>query len=401
MATTSQRLSAIEAAVTALKSADVSLGARIDKEVAARVTLGEALDARLDVIEGATPTPTPTPTPVPAPTPTPTPTPTTGPVRNFGPGTQAGDITASVADETWLLDPATILTGTVRAQAPGLTIRGGTVRSVVQEADRLTLDGVKFRGGAAPLVVMGRRGLHIMGGTDFRDSVETAIRLRIGPGGLLAGDIVMEDFAITHTGTPANGKGYSSISNERPDYNVLGGPKLGPITIRRYRQDQGVFGWGGIEVWDTKGLLVEDCYFKGRAGAGAGINAHMSIPRCFGAIVRHNSFDFTQGAWWGIEAVELNDMQFLANLGFGPAGGTMVQLHGGSALQCYRDIISDNDVRDIAVFVNQYGWDHQIVHNKLTNVPTIYRNWGNPGGNVTLAQNDSSVVLATPAGPRP
>ncbi len=337
---------------------------------------------------GYTSPPEPPPPPPPPPPPDPSPT---GPVRTFPAGTNAANISATVANETWLLDPLTVLTGAIDVRAPGVTIRGGTVWYIHQNADDLTLHGIKGR----RVDVWGRKGLHVMGGTDFRGHTETAIRFWVGSAGALWDRVVLEDFSITHTGFPQNGIGYSSISNQRPSSG-----KAGTVTIRRYKQDQRIYGWGGIEVWDSV-LSVTDSWFKGgndEARGNPGVNAHLSPPRCHAAYIAYNDMDMTS-AFWGVEAAELNDLRFENNRAYnGQNAHAIVQIHGGSTMQAYRDIIRYNDISNISAFVNQYGWDHQIVNNRLTNVPTIYRSFGNPGGNVTISNNGPSVVVT--AGPR-
>lgn len=333
------------------------------------------------------PAPTPTPPPPPAPPP-PTPTPTP-PIT----GSLQAAIDAATPGATLNLGTGTF--GTVDIKK-AIRLVGGTLAGPVGQtlaninADGVIFDGTAFSGGGTVVRIWGRTGTQFLR-TRFRGSNETPIRLHLR-NGITCADVLVDGADILHDGAPANGKGYSSMSAERPATG-----KHRNVIIRNSLIDQGVYGWGGIEVWDTDGLVIERNRFRGRHGVGADISAHISIPRSNGARIEGNDFDFGQGIGWGMEIVEQNDCIIRGNKAYGVpgqrSGHAFVQLHGGgnpavpSTHQFYRHIIQQNEVRDLLTFVNQAGWDHVITDNCLVNVTNVYRQYGNPGGRITLARN--------------
>ena len=367
MATNTQRITALEARIKAFEDWKA---AHITNSAAAHASL----DARLDALEGPV-EPPPPPPPV---EPTPVPPPVTGSLQAAIDGATAG-ATLNLGTDTFgpvdIKKAIRLVGGTIQGPA------GQTLAHV--NADGVVFDGVKFQGGGTVVRIYGRKGTQLLR-CRFRGSNETPIRLMLRSG-ITCEDILVDGCDFLHDGAPANGSGYSTMSSER------GANKYRNIVFRNNLVDQGVYGWGGFEVWDTDGLVIDGNRFRGKAGAGAGISAHISIPRCNGAVVTNNDLDFRQGIGWGMEVVEMNDAVIRGNKAYGvpgqQSGHAFVQLHGGSQNQAYRHLIEKNDVRDILTLVNAYGWSHQIIDNCVVNVANIYRNWGNPGGNVTIERN--------------
>jgi hypothetical protein len=282
-------------------------------------------------------TPPPGPTGPTGPGPVPGPTPT-----RVIPAGSYGDFTISGDKQVWLFEPGAIVKGTVRLAGTNLDVGG----------------------------------LH----TTSEQSHETPVRIEKGSSG------VLHDYLIEHIGTPANGKGYSSIAANAGN---AGTGWAGPWTIRDGVQDQKVYGHYGTEVWGIKSLVVEDVTFKGKGGVGAE-NGHMSLPRCNGFIVRNCTFDMTQGCWRVVEIVEENDWFFTDNtiLGQSNTRGDTCPMALGSTGQMRNGTIQRNRIKDIKLFCYLIGSGHVITDNRLTNVAIPYQ--GSIGSAAQWARNDAN-----------
>jgi hypothetical protein len=327
-----------------------SPGALIDAAVAALDARVAALEARVAELEAA-PTPTPTPTPAPEPTVAPP----TG-----GQQLVAGDITQ-----------------------PGLySLNGQHVAGTVNVyADNVTIVGP---GRIDFLALRGADDFLLTGGVQFGAGNETPIRVYWSPTGDPVRNAVFEQFEVVHTGFPANGKGYSSASSgpDGPVYHE-------GVTFRDCLIDQRQYGWGGIEVWKTHGLVIEGCEFRGNAGAGASIDAAISIPRSDGAVIRNNTFDLSEH-FWGIELADVDDALVEGNTVTGIDDGrtwhAFVQMHPGSG-QVLRNTIRGNTVSSLPALFNSHDaiGGLTVADNCLSGVPRLF--WGPTPGSWTNTNN--------------
>lgn len=324
-----------------------------DADQTARIT---ALEARLTSLEArvASLELSATPGPTAAPSATPTPAPTTGVTQLV-----AGDVTAG---GTYALNGQAV--SSVNVRADGVTISGpGRI-------DFLRLYGVRgFR----------------LSGVDFGGGTETPIVLRPKADGTPVRDALFEDVRIVQTGSPANGIGYSALSTGSDGPQPHDG-----VTLRRLTIDTRGVGWGGIEVWNTRGLVIEDSTFVGGCRAGAAICSFVSPPRSDGVIVRRNTFDFRAGGWWGVELADVDDAQVIDNIVLGPDLArqrpfAVVEINPGSGTSD-RALVARNRVTGVWNFVNANGQGHVITDNCLTDVGSFsqYGPWTGP---VTIERN--------------
>lgn len=258
---------------------------------------------------------------------------------------------------TGIFDPIDITSPDIRLIAG--TIKGPLGVTLVDvNAARYVHERPSFEGGGVPVRVWGQEGMQLLG-PKFRGSNETPIRFHIRQG-IPCIDMLIKDPDIVHTGLPANGKGYSSLSTDRP---ASGGAKHKRITIWGGVIDQGVFGWSGAELWDTEQLVIKETLFKGRGGIGASVQAHIGVSRSHGFLLQDVQLDMSQGMWWGVEMSEVNDGTINGGEAWGrgaTVGGAslaVLQFHPGSGT-CLRHTVQNFKVRDMYGFVNAAGSGH-------------------------------------------
>lgn len=338
----------------ALAGATPAVAHHRDADQTARIT---ALEARLTALEvrvaslerSAAPSPTVVPSATPAPAPS-----------TAGTQLVAGDVTASGA----------------------YALNGQAVGSVNVRADDVMILGP---GRIDFLRLYGVRGFRLGGGVDLGAGNETPIVLRPQADGTPVRDALFEDIRIIQTGSPANGVGYSAVSTG-PD-----GPQPHDgVTFRRLTIDTRGVGWGGIEVWNTRNLVVEDSTFVGGCRTGAAICSFISPPRSDGVIIRRNTLDFRRGGWWGVELADVDDAQVTDNVVLGPDLArqrpfAVIEINPGSGTSD-RALILRNRVIGVWNVVNANGGDHVITDNCLDDVTNLtqYGPWTGP---VTLARN--------------
>jgi len=338
----------------ALAGATPAVAHHRDADQTARIT---ALEARLTALEArvASLELSAAPGPSVAPPATPTPAPSTGATQLV-----AGDLTASGV----------------------YALNGQAVGSVNVRADDVTITGP---GRIDFLRLFGVRGFRLGGGVDLGAGNETPIVLRPRADGTPVRDAVIEDVRIVQTGTPANGIGYSAVSTG-PD-----GPQPHDgVTFRRLTVDTWGVGWGGIEVWNTRNLVVEDSTFVGGCRAGAAICSFVSPPRSDGVIVRRNTFDFRAGGWWGVELADVDDAQVTDNVVLGPDLArqrpfAFVEINPGSGTSD-RALITRNRATGIWNVINANGQGHVIADNCLDEVAN-FSQFGPWTGPVTIERN--------------
>jgi hypothetical protein len=324
------------AQVDARTTAEITNRSKADAKLEARIASLEEWRKSLD--ESGDPDPIPDPPP------------TTG-QRRFPAGTYSQTYRLD-ANEEWIFEPGAVLTGVLRWAAPSAVVRNLTAR----------------------------------------DGHETQLIFEKGGGGQLL------EPTILHTGTPANGKGYSSIGADDKNAGV---GTFGPLLIKGGTIDQRIYGWGGIEMWGVKQLVIDDVMFLGRAGVGANINAHISIPRSDGAIVKGCTFDLS-GVTWGLELSDVDNVQVLDNTGeaigqqnLSQMWRAFVQLHPGSG-NVNGTTILRNHLTNFPALVNvpppgkSTAGVTTVRDNVLSGVPRL--SWGtNPWPGVTNIGNNAGV----------
>ena len=257
----------------------------------------------------------------------------------FPAGRYEGSFVASVAGQTWQLDPDTVLGGSVEIVAPDVWIRGGSIElptddqwreGVTVDADRTTIQGVTFRGGGLVISVKGRDGTQVL---DNHFSGQSGTAIFIWGEGRGADDTLIEGNTIDGTAArkaspmasrgAEGGAGPGVIVNQR-------------ITVRGNKIDQGdeTTGWFGVEFKLSPGAVIVDNDIRGG-------NVLVSLPDSDGVIVSHNRLDLRGSATWGVEIAKSNDVAVEDNTftGDGPGSGdTAVSMNSGSL----RALISAN-----------------------------------------------------------
>lgn len=263
-----------------------------------------ALEARVTALEGGAPSPSPIPTVTPAPTatpapstaPTPTPTPATTagptpsptaptpaptPLATPTPAPTAAPTPVTTATPTPVVVPAcpTNLQSAIDATPAGgtldvtgcsftgsvtirraITLRGGSLTlgatgtwstNVGVDADGVTIDGLRIRGGGIGIAVFGRdrvtlRRVDIAGGTNSA--------LAVWSSGRGTDDLLVEDARLV-TATPGVSTVIGRIDPGQPPNNRA--------TFRRVFMDQGPDGHFGLEMFDSPGLVVDGGEYRG------------------------------------------------------------------------------------------------------------------------------------------
>lgn len=236
-----------------------------------------ALEARVTALEGGAPSPTTTPTstptpsasttvapspsvvtqPSPSPTPSATSTTTPGPTASCPPSLQSA-IDATPAGGT--LDvTGCAFTGSVTIRR-AITLRGGSLTlgatgawstNVGVDADGVTIDGLRIRGGGIGIAVFGRdrvtlRRVDVAGGANSA--------LAVWSSGRGTDDLLVEDARLV-TATPGVSTVIGRIDPGQPPNNRA--------TFRRVYLDQGPDGHFGLEMFDSPGLVVDGGEYRG------------------------------------------------------------------------------------------------------------------------------------------
>lgn len=203
----------------------------------------------------------------------------------FPAGRIQGQFRADVAGQTWRLDPATVLAGTIHITAPGAWIEGGTVElpvgdpwreGVVVDADNVTIASVRFRGGGVVVSVKGRDGTQILDST-FNGQSGTAIF--IWGEGRGADDTLISGNRIDQSETTKSSP-ISSRAADDPSAGVLNKR----ITVRGNTIDQGDerTGWFGVELKLSPEAIIVDNDIRGGATL-------ISLPDSDNSIVKWES----------------------------------------------------------------------------------------------------------------
>ena len=300
----------------------------------------------------------------------------------FPAGRYEGDFEATVAAQSWRLDAAAVLVGTIEITAPDVWISGGTVElptddpwdeGVYVDADRVTIEGVTFRGGGLVVSVRGRDGTQILDNT-FGGQSGTSIF--IWGDGRGADDTLIEGNTIDQAAARKSSP-IASRAAEDEDEGILNQR----ITVRRNTIDQGdeTTGWFGVELKLSPDAVIVDNEIRGGG-------VLVSLPDSDRVIVSGNRLDLRGSATWGVEVANSDDVTVEDNTftGDGPnSEDAAVSMNSGSL----RALISANRATDLGVLVNLTGNDHIIADNCLASVTSITAYRSSAGPDVHVARN--------------
>lgn len=303
----------------------------------------------------------------------------------FPAGTYSGNVTASVAGQTWQLDDAAQLNGAITISGVGVRIVGGRIvrptsdrwaPSVSISADDATVQAVDFRNGGVGINVNGRDRAKILSNTFVGLSGSAISIWGNGVGAdstLIQGNTIVQ--SITYQVSPITSRGNESGSH--------GGVQNSGTIIRSNRidQGQGSVGWFGIELKQSAGAVIESNSIKGGS-------VLLSLPETDRAVVRHNTFDLRGSPYWGVEVANAYDVTVDANtfVGSGSTGGDhAISLNSGSL----RTLARGNRVSNVRTFFDVSGDWHVVTDNCFSDVANEYEYRSSGGSNITFARNGS------------
>ena len=307
-----------------------------------------------------------------------------GGVVCFPAGTYSGSLHATVARQTWRLNKASILTGSVYISGAGVKLIGGIssrtgvdrwTASVEIRADDVTVQSVRFRGGGTGIGVYGKDRSRILSNS-FRRLLGSAVSIwSEGVGAdrtLIRGNLIVQ--TLTHQVSPITSRG-----NEGGGH---GGVQNSRTVILKNVIDQGAgdIGWFGIELKQSYRAVVQSNTIKG------GI-VLMSIPETDRATIRYNIFDLRGTPHWGIEVGNANDAVIDGNnfFGDGPAGvDYAIALNSGSL----RTLARSNTASNLRTFFAIAGDGHRVTNNCLRSSVRFIQEFGlNGGPDIIFARN--------------
>jgi Right handed beta helix region len=294
----------------------------------------------------------------------------------FPAGTYTGELTASVAGQTWRLDPDATLRGAILVTARGVTISGGRSErgtgdpwsaGVQVGADDVTVERMRFVSGGQGVATFGRDR------TTVRDSEFRGLSggaFAIWGHGLGADDALFEGNTVVQTlGTHVSPIG----GRASEDGNPCGLVNRRTI-IRNNVIDQGnqTIGWFGIEF-----QCHEDGVIEGNDVRGG--HVLISLPNNNRMIVRDNTLHMESSAYWGVEIATAHDITVTRNriTGSGPTFDYAVAENSGSQ----RAIVIWNHVSNIKALA--IGSGLTVTDNCVIDVTTIIEAFGP----VTQARN--------------
>jgi parallel beta helix pectate lyase-like protein len=301
----------------------------------------------------------------------------------FPAGTYTGNMTASVAGQTWRLDANAKLTGSVNVTGARATIKGGIISlgtgnrwgaSIGVGADGVTIVSVDFRGGGTGINVYGRDRTRILR-NDFSGLAGSAISLWGESGG--ADDTLIEGNRIVQTAT----RKVSPITSRGNEGSTHGGIQNARAIIRGNVIDQGPgdVGWFGLELQQSQGVRLEGNTVKGG-------HALVSLTQTDRAVVVRNTFDMRGSSYWGVEVANARDATLEHNTFIGGgvvAGDHAVSLNSGSL----RTTVRYNRIRATRTLFDVSGDGHVVTDNCLTNVANVFEYRSSGGADITFARN--------------
>jgi hypothetical protein len=301
----------------------------------------------------------------------------------FPAGTYSGNLSATVANQTWKLSSSSVIQGAVSVTAAGFELNGGSIQrssgdrwspSVSVRANDVTIANVRFAGGGTGINVQGRDRARIAGNT-FTGLSGSAISL--WGDGVGADDTVIESNTISQSITYR----VSPITSRGNESNTHGSVQNARTIIRNNVVDQGAgdVGWFGMELKQSSGAVITGNSIKGGS-------VLVSLPESDAVVIRGNTFDMRGSPYWGVEIANAHDSLVENNTFVGggtSAGDHAVSLNSGSL----RSTVRHNSVRDTRTLFDVSGDHHSVTDNCLTNVTNVYEYRSSGGSNITFARN--------------
>lgn len=302
----------------------------------------------------------------------------------FPAGTYSGNLTASVAGQTWTLADNATLTGEVHITGTSVKLLGGNISradknrwipSVHIRAHRVTVQSVNFWNGGTGIGVYGVDRSRIISNS-FRGLTGSAVA--IWSEGVGADRTLIDRNKIIQSATFK----VSPIISRGNEGSGHGGVQNYRTVIRRntINQGPGEVGWFGIELKQSKGAIVERNTIKG------GI-ALLSLPETDNAVIRYNTFDLRGSAHWGIEVANAHDATIDENTFIGDGKFSVdygITLNTGSL----RTLARGNAASNMRTFFAIAGDGHRVTDNCIKKSVRFVQEFGlNGGPNIVFARN--------------
>jgi hypothetical protein len=304
----------------------------------------------------------------------------------FPAGTYSGDLVASVAGQTWRLDPNTTLGGSIQVTGAGVTISGGRSQrgtgdpwsaGVAVGADDVTVEGMRFVRGGIGVATYGRDRTTVRG-NEFRGLSGGAFF--IWGHGLGADDAVFEGNTVVQTlgskVSPVAGRG-SEGSNPCAIVNRR-------TIIRNNVIDQGPqgIGWFGIELKCHEDVLIERNTLRGG-------HALISLPDNNRVTIRQNDLTLgppargSLGAYWGVEIANAHDVTVTNNdcRGTTQTFGSCVSMNTAPL----RTIVTNNRAFGFVQYLVQGGGGGTVITDNCYAAGTTLQEFPDPSD--TVARN--------------
>ena len=302
----------------------------------------------------------------------------------FPAGTYSGNLSASVAGQTWRLADNTTLTGEVHISGTGVRLLGGNISrsegnrwiaSVQIRAHRVTVQSVNFWGGGTGINVHGVDRSRIISNS-FRGLSGSAIS--IWSEGVGADRTLIDRNKIIQSATYQ----VSPITSRGNESGTPGGVQNYRTVIRRntINQGPGDVGWFGIELKQSRGAIIERNSIKGG-------RVLLSLPETNNAVVRWNWFDLVGSPNWGIEVGNAHDAAIYENTFVGD-GRTGVDYAIALNTNSQRTMAYGNAGSNLRTFFGIAGDGHRITDNCLKkSVRFVHEFRLNGGPNIVIARN--------------
>jgi hypothetical protein len=296
-------------------------------------------------------------------------------------GRYRGDLTASVAGQTWRLAAAATLEGAVRVTARGVTISGGRSERATDDqwsagievrANDVTVERMRFVKGGQGVAVFGHDRTTVRR-NDFRGLVGSAVFLW-GEGRGADGTVVERNTIVQTAGfhvSPIAGRGAE-------DGNPCSVVNRGTI-IRNNVVDQGStdVGWFGIEF-----KCHEDGVIEGNDVRGGEVL--ISLPDNNRMLIRNNVLHVVGTAYWGVEIAKAHDITVTRNRFIGSSSSVHYAVAENSDSQ--RVSVTWNHVSMMKAVAIGNGLT--VTDNCVVNVSTVV---AEPGSDVTQERNDATA----------
>ncbi len=322
-----------------------------------------------------------------------------GGVVCFPAGTYTGDLTASVTRQTWQFDPGVVVAGRLSITGSGATIRGqgAEVRrppttnewsdgyNVIIQADDVTVQDLKVRGGGFGVGVFGRDRVKLLR-LDIANTYSAALAVWSSTRG--TDDLLVQDSRFINTSTPTHRVSSVIGRNDNPAGQP---PNLRPV-FRNVYMDQGPEGHFGMELFESPGMIIEGGEYRGG-------EVLISPGRSHGLKVRNAKLHLGGRTHSAIEVALINDVEISGNIVDGP--GSLAWVTNYSE----RTNVHHNYVNGLYTIVNAEqragyeGKDHRDTDNCMTNTQYEWR--GLIGSGTIIARNGPCSTTVPTSSPTP